>query len=670
MARFRVRLRGKTIYDLTLAEDRSYIIGRKDDCDIILQAEKGISREHLKLSFSNDIWVVDVISRYGDLFQNGEKTQQIKLRHGSAFAVPPYDFDFLMTSDLVATSSDHSMEEVQSAHNTPHEQGHEIGDRTIVGGAQTTAYIKVVDKDGDAKELVRLEDGESWLAGRDNSCHIQINDQRVSRRQFEIRRSGSHYHIIDLGSVNGTLVNGTPIASAEPVLIKSGDTIAVLTNLFVFELHDLNYEKQLQLVNFSSLGPLQKNSESAMPAAYQYQQNQDIAPYHQGGQNEVGHYYGGGNDVPPSIQTPKAAGGFDFEKNRLKIILGAVALVLVAYLFGGGSKEVPLKTPSTVSLGGPQEAFLKLKPEQKTLIKQRYKDAKNLYMAGKYQLAQDEIVKIREIIADFEDIKDLDRLSKEAIFIQEQQRRQDEIEKAKTDAEEKIQRQTAECRKKINPDFTEQELDECLSSVLQFNPDHPKITELHSLVQSLVAAKQSKEAQKAAYQADVAKLKALYVKAESIHKTVKNPLDVIDAYEKVVNSRLPDPSGFKIRSTRNIASIRAMMNSKTATYQAEADKLYSAGNLKGAILSLRRARQIDPENLDLMPKIERYVNELRKEMMKQYQEGILEESFGNVEGGDAKTGAKEKWRKILELDIPDGEYYKKAYIKLKKYGAL
>ena len=55
-------------------------------------------------------------------------------------------------------------------------------------------------------------------------------------------------------------------------------------------------------------------------------------------------------------------------------------------------------------------------------------------------------------------------------------------------------------------------------------------------------------------------------------------------------------------------------------------------------------------------------------MMVLYQEGVLEESYGNVDGGESRKGAKDRWKKILEMDIPDGEYYKKAYIKLKKYG--
>ncbi len=112
------------------------------------------------------------------------------------------------------------------------------------------------------------------------------------------------------------------------------------------------------------------------------------------------------------------------------------------------------------------------------------------------------------------------------------------------------------------------------------------------------------------------------------------------------------------------------MSSKTATYLSEAEKLHASQNLKGAILALRKAKKIDPRNTQLQDKIDIYMNDLRKQMMVLYQEGILEESFGNVDGSETKPGAKDRWRKILELDVADGEYYKKAYIKLKKYGAL
>lgn len=677
MARLRVRLRGKPIYDITLSEDRSYVAGRKEDCDIVLQPEKGISREHFKVSFVNGSWVVDVVSRYGEVIHNGEQVQQLTLDHGIQFAIPPYEFDFLMTSaeDVVAAPAENAggtsanLPAVTGVEPSPGFDGSE--EKTVIGVSPTAAYIKITDSQNEAKEMIRLDAGDSWVAGRDATCHIQIRDQRVSRRQFEIRRAGSQYVIIDLGSVNGTLLNGTPISSTDTTPIKSGDAISVLTNYLYFELHDANFQSRLEMVNVQPINPLVPMSSDAVPMEYQQQHN-EMMPYQQGAMPPVQYQpqmqYPMG--VPPGQLPQQGSGKFDFQKNRPKIIAGAVLLLAAAYFMSGEEKGPPPPQPGAVAgPGSPLEAFNKLKPEQQALVRQRYKDAKNLYMQGKYQLAQDEIVKIQELVPDYEDIREIERLSKEAIFIQNQQRRQEEIEKAKIETEEKIQKQANECQKKINPSVTMAELDDCLSSVLQFNPEHPRILDLKTQVESIIAQKEAKDAERMAYQSLVAKMRSLYDRAQQVHKKGK-PLDAIAAYEKVIEARLPDPNGYKGQSQRNIASIRQQMNSKTASLQSEAEKAYQAQNLKTAIMALRKARVLDPSNPELPEKIERYTVELRKQMMTIYQEGILEESFGNVDGGESKTGAKEKWKKILDLDVPDGEYYKKAYIKLKKYGAL
>ncbi|HRO67163.1 MAG TPA: FHA domain-containing protein, partial [Pseudobdellovibrionaceae bacterium] len=129
-------------------------------------------------------------------------------------------------------------------------------EKTVVGVAPSVPYIKIMDSQGEPKELIRLEGGDSWLGGRESSCHIHIRDQRVSRRQFEIRKAGSQYLILDLGSVNGTLLNGNPVSSTDPVPLKSGDAITVLENYLYFELHDPNFKSRLELVN---LQPVQEN---------------------------------------------------------------------------------------------------------------------------------------------------------------------------------------------------------------------------------------------------------------------------------------------------------------------------------------------------------------------------------------------------------------------------
>lgn len=673
MAHLRVRLRGKSVYDVTLSEERSYIAGRKEDCDIVLQPEKGISREHFKISFANGTWNVEVVSRYGEVIFNGEAVQQFPLENGSQFLVPPYEFDYRESE--VLESAPLETHDVGASHLPALTGENELAafdgsaDKTVIKVAPTAAYIKIVDAANETKEMIRLDEGDAWIAGRDPSCQIQIHDQRVSRRQFEIRRAGSQYVIVDLGSVNGTLLNGSPISSTDPTPIKSGDAISVLTNYLYFELHDASFQSRLQMVNIQPTSPLVPTGSEALPVEYQ-QPVHELMPYQDAAGMSPMAYQNPGMVYPGAIPTPASSGKFDFQKHRPKLIIGAVAILVFAYLFSGDQKDGAQSKPGAVAApGSPLDIYNKLKPEQQALVRQRYKDAKNLYMQGKYQLAQDEIIKIQELVPDYEDIREIERLSKEAIFIQEQQRRQEQLEQAKQEAEEKIQKQVAECQKKINPSITMAALDDCVSPVLQFNPEHPRIMELKSQVEMITAQREARAAERAAYQSQVGKLRAIFDRAQKIHKTGK-PLDAIAAYEKVLGAKLPDPNGYKSQSQRSIASIRQMMSSKTASLQGEADKYYQAQNLKEAIMTLRKARVVDPMNPDIPEKIERYTAELRKQMMSIYQEGILEESFGNVEGAESKEGAKDKWKKILKLDIPDGEYYKKAYIKLKKYGAL
>ena len=94
------------------------------------------------------------------------------------------------------------------------------------------------------------------------------------------------------------------------------------------------------------------------------------------------------------------------------------------------------------------------------------------------------------------------------------------------------------------------------------------------------------------------------------------------------------------------------------------------GNLKQGIISLRSALDFDPDNQAIKDKIEKYSNELRNQARVIYQESVIDENYGNVDGSESRPGAKEKWKKIIEMDVEDGEYYRKAYIKLRKYGVL
>ncbi|MBA3824496.1 MAG: FHA domain-containing protein, partial [Ktedonobacterales bacterium] len=62
--------------------------------------------------------------------------------------------------------------------------------------------------------------------GRAPTCDIVLNDdQMVSRRHAIVRRNGNVVTVVDLGSSNGTLVNGAEIHDAHP--LKDGDKLTI-----------------------------------------------------------------------------------------------------------------------------------------------------------------------------------------------------------------------------------------------------------------------------------------------------------------------------------------------------------------------------------------------------------------------------------------------------------
>src|SRR5438445_13268482 len=59
-------------------------------------------------------------------------------------------------------------------------------------------------------QTIRVPEGE-YIFGRGPECHLRPNSDWVSRQHCALRISADTVHIKDLGSTNGTLVNGARV---------------------------------------------------------------------------------------------------------------------------------------------------------------------------------------------------------------------------------------------------------------------------------------------------------------------------------------------------------------------------------------------------------------------------------------------------------------------------
>ncbi len=678
MARLKVLLRGALISEIVLQNEKEYIGGRKEGSDIRLQAEKGISREHFKLKFSEGKWNIQAVSRFGDIFSLGQKVEQASLEHGQSFQIPPYEFQLLEVPD--------SEVGVGAEISAPINEN----EKTVIGVSPQVPYIKIVNSNGETREMLRLEVGELWVAGRDPSCQIIIPDQRVSRRQFEIHKVNGTYTVIDLASVNGTFLNGSPVSSTDPQSLKSGDAITVLDNTMYFELHDPNFKYKVEKIEIPPLQLEQPEEIEDIPIEPEalFQQTQPPPPNYQPLPVEVPQIQQ--DQINPQLNNmggPFTGVPPNFDPNQFytfvppqpppptKKGLSPLMLVIIILIIGGGAfyyldtqNEDPGKKVGEVT--DPSDPLAKLTPEQRTQVKELYSMAEQMLTQEKYGLAGEKLRQLHEIIKDgYLDSKAMQARVAEAEATKEQQLHDEELARIKKENLAKIAEVAAQCEKLLTPAVSVEQMSECLAPIAQIDATSPEYVRLSAEAEKLQRERELKAEQKKAFEGQVEELAVVFKKAESVQNE-GYAFKAIDQYKKVIASELPDPKKLKEKAKQRIDFIQQKIAEKTAKNIEAAEALAKDSKLRDAVSFLREALIYDPNNTKLNLKIETYREELKRQSRLLYQESIIDESYGIVDSTETRQGAKDKWKKIVEIDVDDGEYYRKAVIKLRRYGAL
>ena len=86
------------------------------------------------------------------------------------------------------------------------------------------SHFQLIMRSGPTPGAVFNLGGDQLTVGRDSTNDVVINDAEISRRHARLTFQGGKYILEDLGSTNGTFVNGQRLAG--PRVLKAGEVVS------------------------------------------------------------------------------------------------------------------------------------------------------------------------------------------------------------------------------------------------------------------------------------------------------------------------------------------------------------------------------------------------------------------------------------------------------------
>ena len=182
------------------------IVGRLPECDVVI-ADGMVSGRHLELRpDGDDLIVTDLGSSNGTLLDGKRLVGSQRLSGSAEITIGTTRLQLTRTAPPSAA-----------------------GRRVPVDALSSAGPFVVVQSGGNPGAHIGLAEDRPIIVGRADECDFVVSDSLVSNEHLRVRLtqsdSGTLIEIEDLGSANGTLVNGSPIAPHERVTVSLGDAI-------------------------------------------------------------------------------------------------------------------------------------------------------------------------------------------------------------------------------------------------------------------------------------------------------------------------------------------------------------------------------------------------------------------------------------------------------------
>ena len=248
-------LHGKLFFVLSAKDEREFVLekqtitlGRAADNDIFLPSPM-VSRYHARLTFTPDPLLEDLGSSLGTTI-GGEKISAPRpLQSGDIFSLADIRLRFeaprpeetaLRTIVDVANPGKPRLERAAIKATMTHTLL-DVSPAVAAEASRQDATLQVVIAESGPRLVVREANlsrdvplgKDPLVIGRAATCQLLLSSMGISHRHAEIWPQGDRYVVQDLGSTNGTLVNGEPITA--PYFLADGDLISVGEAVVVYK---------------------------------------------------------------------------------------------------------------------------------------------------------------------------------------------------------------------------------------------------------------------------------------------------------------------------------------------------------------------------------------------------------------------------------------------------
>lgn len=203
--------------EFILMEGATVTIGRSSNNDIYIP-EQHVSRQHAVINYRDGIFMLTDLNSANGTFVNDVPLQEpFPLASGDEIRlyVPSLYFSAAVTEEETRRAA-------QSGMLIAPKRADGAGRLIITNGPQEGEIIPLT-----------LEEVTLGRATTNYTWEIGLQDPAVSRPHARLKRIDERWVIYDLGSSNGSLVNGTPVAEKGRVL-ADGDILAFGTTLILF----------------------------------------------------------------------------------------------------------------------------------------------------------------------------------------------------------------------------------------------------------------------------------------------------------------------------------------------------------------------------------------------------------------------------------------------------